>query len=226
MIHEELLSIDLHDNEAIEASLAYPDAGGHAYSVLLCPPHPHFAGNMDNNVIKALYDYFPGQGIPVMRFNYRGAGRSRMNLPADLSLFDYWRMVEEQKEYHQQIEDTRVCLDYISRSFNSEVVLAGYSFGAIMAMIAGDRAHDVRSIVCIAPPLAEYDFTSFRAIMHKTCMVGSSGDFVYSKEQFMGFCTDMYNLGGSCFFDDCDHFFRGRERILAEKVHELVESEE
>ena len=53
MFIEEQITIP-SDGVRLAGVLGYPEDGVPAYSVLLCPPHPNFAGDMDNNVIAAL----------------------------------------------------------------------------------------------------------------------------------------------------------------------------
>jgi hypothetical protein len=225
MIHEENIRISFSDNECIEGVISYPERIEDKRAVLLCSPHPHFAGNMDNNVIKSLYHFISAKGLPVLRFNYRGVGGSAMNLPEDISLFDYWNNVEENKEYTKTIEDVKACLVYLTE-LDSELKISvtGYSFGAIMAMITGLYNPDVETLVGIAPPLSEYDFSSIKNAAHKTYLIGSSGDFVYNKDEFISLCKGMSSLNDYGFFDDCDHFFRGREDELSEAVWKFMET--
>ena len=50
------------------------DNGGAA--AVVCHPHPLFGGTMHNKVVHAAAEAIVDSGIPVLRFNFRGAGRS------------------------------------------------------------------------------------------------------------------------------------------------------
>ncbi|RMD59217.1 MAG: hypothetical protein D6828_01810, partial [Nitrospirae bacterium] len=63
MNYEELITITFRDGESLEGVLSYPEYIGDKRGVILCPPHPHFAGNMDNNIIKSLYLCFSEKGL-------------------------------------------------------------------------------------------------------------------------------------------------------------------
>ena len=44
---------------------------------LILHPHPQFGGTMNNRVVYELHYAFHRQGFSVMRFNFRGVGRSQ-----------------------------------------------------------------------------------------------------------------------------------------------------
>lgn len=226
MINEEKITIPFSSTEQIEGIISYPERIRDNRAVLLCSPHPHFAGNMDNNVITSLYRFFSEKGLPVLRYNYRGAGGSTLNLHDDMSIFDYWNDVEENKKYDKTIIDTVACLNFL-QDFNpgSRISVVGYSFGAIMAMLVGCSQPGVDSIAGIAPPLTEYDFSPVGRSEKRTYLAGSSGDFVYDRDQFISLCEGMSNLNGYDFFEDCDHFFRGKEGELNEAVWNFMEDD-
>ena len=53
-IVEERITFANEDGLELVGVLAYPERAKPNHTVLLCSPHPHFAGNMDNNVICAM----------------------------------------------------------------------------------------------------------------------------------------------------------------------------
>src|SRR5271167_3015983 len=44
---------------------------------LMLHPHPQHGGTMNNKVVYALYHVFAEHGFSVLRFNFRGVGRSQ-----------------------------------------------------------------------------------------------------------------------------------------------------
>ncbi|HWA48125.1 MAG TPA: alpha/beta hydrolase, partial [Dongiaceae bacterium] len=44
---------------------------------LLLHPHPQHGGTMNNKVVYQLYQCFQRKGFSVLRFNFRGVGRSQ-----------------------------------------------------------------------------------------------------------------------------------------------------
>src|SRR5512141_1101144 len=46
------------------------------HAALVCHPHPLYGGTMHNKVVYHAMKALNGFGMPVLRFNFRGAGRS------------------------------------------------------------------------------------------------------------------------------------------------------
>ena len=51
-----------------------------APTALILHPEPDKGGTMNNRVTYALYQHFQSRGFAVMRFNFRGVGRSQEHL--------------------------------------------------------------------------------------------------------------------------------------------------
>src|SRR5277367_7190621 len=80
-------------------------------AALVCHPHPLFSGTMHNKVVYQAAKALQLRGIPVLRFNFRGAGQSE-------GLHD--RGVGEQ-------DDVRAALDYLAAEFpGTPILLAGF----------------------------------------------------------------------------------------------------
>src|SRR5512143_649679 len=84
--------------------LAYPEEAAPGRAVLMCSPHPHFAGDMNNNVICAVARRLAARAV-VLRFDYRGVGDSEISLAPDISVFDYWTDIEQIKDYREPVLD-------------------------------------------------------------------------------------------------------------------------
>ena len=57
----------------LETSL---EAGSVDYLCIICHPHPHFGGSMNDRIVLALSKLLNGLGASVIRFNFRGVGFS------------------------------------------------------------------------------------------------------------------------------------------------------
>ena len=51
--------------------------GATAPIALLLHPHPRHGGTMNNKIVYTLYQVFVRRGFSVLRFNFRGVGRSQ-----------------------------------------------------------------------------------------------------------------------------------------------------
>ena len=53
------------------------EAGSNSPIAIILHPHPQFGGTMNNQVVYHLYYLFVERGFSVLRFNFRGVGRSQ-----------------------------------------------------------------------------------------------------------------------------------------------------
>ncbi len=110
-------------------------------------PHPQFGGGtMNNKVVYNLHYAFHKMGFTVLRFNFRGVGRS-------------------QGEYDQgvgELSDAASALDYL-QSMNQNAKhcwVAGFSFGgAWIGMQLLMRRPEITGFISVSPPANMYDFS-------------------------------------------------------------------
>jgi len=114
---------------------------------LILHPHPQFGGTMNNQVVYNLYYTFAERGFSVLRFNFRGVGRSQGyydNGPGELS-------------------DAASALDWLqlTKPDSKACWIVGVSFGTWIAMQLLMRRPEIDSFVCVAPPanLPGYEFS-------------------------------------------------------------------
>ncbi|MCG8441606.1 MAG: alpha/beta hydrolase [Caulobacterales bacterium] len=112
---------------------------------LVLHAHPKGGGSMEDPVVTGLFDLFKQRDFAVLRFNFRGVGRS-------------------QGEYDQgagELSDAAAALDWV-QTFNTSAPfcwVAGYSFGAWIGMQLLMRRPEVRGFISVAPPMNTYDFS-------------------------------------------------------------------
>ncbi len=108
-------------------------------------PHPLHGGTMNNRIVYALFQAFQKRGCSVLRFNFRGVGRSQ-------GVFDHGQ---------GELRDAASALDWMQiQNPNSRIVwCAGFSFGAWIAMQLLMRRPEIHRFVCAALPASLYDFS-------------------------------------------------------------------
>ena len=112
---------------------------------LILHPHPQYGGTMNNKVVYSLFSCFKDLGFSVLRFNFRGVGRSQGSFedgPGELS-------------------DATIALDWL-QSMNPDAKqcwIAGYSFGAWIALQLLMRRPDINNFIAVSPPANEKDFS-------------------------------------------------------------------
>ena len=116
-----------------------------APAAIILHPHPQFGGTMNNKVVYHLYQTFLSRGFSVLRFNFRGVGRSR-------GVFDNGT---------GELSDAASALDWMqTQNPNASTCwVAGFSFGAWIGMQLLMRRPEISGFVSAAPPANNYDFT-------------------------------------------------------------------
>src|SRR5271163_3788502 len=135
--------------------------------------HPQFGGTMNNPVVYNMYYAFAERGFNVLRFNFRGVGRSQ-------GVFDHGQ---------GELSDAASALDW-AQSISPEARacwIAGFSFGAWVGMQLLMRRPEIEGFISIAPPANRFDF-SFLA----PCP--SSGLFVHGDKDAVVPHRDVTNL--------------------------------
>lgn len=202
--------------------LGYPLAEAPRRAVLLCPPHPHFAGNMDNNVIQALARHFAADSV-TLRFDYRGVGESEIDLPAGVSAFDYWNAVEQNKNYSDALCDVRAAGTMLFRSAPGlPPIVVGYSFGAAVGLLYGCETDSIRCAVGVSPPLTRVEFGFLRRYKNPCRLICGEKDFVFSAETLDEIVKQSGENVTAQVLETSDHFFRGEEERLALCVDDFV----
>lgn len=219
-IVEEQITID-NAGLWLSGILSYPLTKDPKRCLLICPPHPLFAGNMENNVARSLANYFAEESL-VLRFDYRGVGQSEINLPSDLSVFDYWFEIEVSHDYKAVLSDVDAALHALYRLSNGlPMDLIGYSFGAVIGLMAGSNSEHIRKLVGISPPFTKIDFAFLQHIRVPCLLICSRNDFVFSEEALHRYCTNKTNIQTKI-LNHSDHFFRGTERELCVLAEQFV----
>lgn len=198
----------------LEGELWYTDENPSQVGVLLCPPHPLLAGNMENNVVQAVASRCAGLGLPVLLFNYRAVGKSFKPEP-ELPLFEYWLHLDQEGTFSSVISDSQAVLAFCRRYFQ-RVHLVGYSFGAFIALNLMEAGPI--SFTAIAPPLAERDFTQLSTLSLPGLLISAAEDALLKDRTDLILPSTFQHL----ILQGTDHFFLGREKEVAQAVGGFV----
>lgn len=112
---------------------------------LILHPSPQHGGSMNNKVVYTLFHTFVKRGFAVLRFNFRGVGRSQ-------GVFS---------KGEGELSDAASALDWL-QAYNQnsrECWIAGCSFGAWIGMQLLMRRPEITGFISVAPPANMYDFT-------------------------------------------------------------------
>ena len=108
-------------------------------------PHPLHGGNMNNRVVYTLYNAFADSGFSVLRFNFRGVGRSQGSYDSGAG----------------ELSDAAYAFDWLEQVNTTSNLcwIGGYSFGALIAMQLMMRRPEIEGFVSVAPPADSEDFS-------------------------------------------------------------------
>ncbi len=191
----------------LEGLMAKPAGAGAARGAVVCHPHPLYGGSMYNNVVEAILEALWKLGFATLRFNFRGVGASEGEHSGGVG----------------ETEDAKTAMQFLLSQpgvTRDAAIMAGYSFGAAVAMRAGAELKEVATIAAAALPVGMSDFSSAARSGKKIVLVAGDHD---------AYCPTrgITELAESCgaqlrIIDGADHFFGGYEDILTTELTELL----
>ena len=146
----------------LEAVLQERHAGEHAIAAVLCHPHPLYGGTLHNKVVHRVASTLHGLGAAVLRFNFRGVGKSAGAHDHGVG----------------ELEDARAAWNFMrARWPHARRWLGGFSFGSWIAARLAVESNDVESLLLVAPPVHSSPFDSLRrATVPKQVIQGTDDD--------------------------------------------------
>jgi alpha/beta superfamily hydrolase len=115
-----------------------------SFATLVCHPHPLFGGTMHNKVVYRAAKSLDALGLPVLRFNFRGAG---------MSTGTHDRGRGEQG-------DVSAALDFLAGEFPGvPLLVAGFSFGCWVGLRVGCADERVQELIGLGTPVNSTDFS-------------------------------------------------------------------
>jgi alpha/beta superfamily hydrolase len=189
----------------LEGRLAAPEKA--TLAAVLCHPHPQYGGSMDNNVIDALAAALERRGVATLRFNFRGVGRSEGRYANGVG----------------ETADARAAVAFLrERTAAAAVALAGYSFGAMVALQAGHADPGVEGLAGIAPPLSFFDLGFAASCRKPKLLLAGDRDSYCSADALRRAAESLPQPIAWTIVAGADHFFVGHEKKVAETVADFV----
>ena len=168
-------------------------------AAVLWHPHPLFGGTMHNKVVYQVAKSLDALGIPVLRFNFRGAG---------LSEGQHDRGRGEQ-------DDVRAALDFLSGEFSSvPLLVAGFSFGCVAGLRAGCEDSRVSQLIGLGLPVNSTDVSFLRRCSKPKLFVHGSDDEYGAIERVKTLVASLPGQNHLDVVEDADHFFKGKLNLV------------
>jgi len=180
---------------------------------LILHSHPQFGGTMNNRVVYEMFYCFQRRGCSVMRFNFRGVGRSQ-------GLFDGGI---------GELSDAAAALDWL-QSLNREsrgCWIAGFSFGAWIGMQLLMRRPEVEGFISVAPPENLYDFSFLAPCPSSGLIIHGEKDRVAPPASVQKLVDKLKTQKGITIeqqvVDGANHFFEGKIDELTDRCAEYLD---
>lgn len=180
---------------AIEALTACPAPNKEAgATAVICHPHPLYGGTLHNKVVHTLARAFVELGLRSVRFNFRGVGQSAGKFAnGDGETDDLLAVIEWVRVHRPQ----------------DRIWLAGFSFGAYVALRAAARAQ-VAGLVTVAPAVHLYDFAALQLPTCPWLLIQGEADEVVPVERVRAWLAGIAVRPEVLFVPGVGHFFHQR----------------
>lgn len=180
---------------------------------IILHPHPQFGGTMNNQIVYNLFYTFHQRGFSVLRFNFRGVGRSE-------GTFDHGT---------GELSDAASALDWM-QSLNPEARncwVAGVSFGAWIGMQLLMRRPEVEGFISIAAMANRYDFSFLAPCPASGLFVHGDQDRVAPAGEVVSVIDKVKVQKGvkldHVVIEGANHFFENRVDQLVGKVGDYLD---
>jgi alpha/beta superfamily hydrolase len=171
---------------------------GAPYAAMVCHPHPLFGGTMHNKVVYHAMKTFQAYGLPVLRFNFRGAGLSQ-------GTHDHG---------HGEVDDVRAALDWLEREYEHPILFAGFSFGSSVGLRACCGDPRVKGIAALGLPVSAggraYHYGFLAGCTQPKLFVSGSADEYGPQAAMEAVVASAAPPAKLVLVPGADHFFAGK----------------
>lgn len=171
--------------------------------VIICHPHPLYGGTMDNKVVTTAGRAFYDLGVWHIRFNFRGIGVSQ-------GVYD---------QGHGEVQDLAAILAWTKKQFpDYQLWLAGFSFGAYIAMQGAVNDPTIKQLITIAPAVNHFDFQEAAKVHCPWLLLMGEADELVPFEQVQQWVKELPRPITTIYFPGVGHFFHGHLVALREQL--------
>jgi len=189
----------------LEGILHLPSGEGTFPAVAVCHPHPLYGGDMHNNVVLAICHALAKASIAAFRFNFRGVGRSKG---------DFAEGGGEQED----VISALTFLSSVSKVDPNKIGLAGYSFGAKVALPVALQNEQVKVVALVSPFLSASDWEHLKGYVKPKLFLCGDKDYFVSSQEVQRLVSGLPEPSQCEVIPGADHFWWGYEGEIAEKV--------
>ena len=191
----------------LEALLDAPEGEPRA-AVVFAHPLPTHGGTMHTKVVFQSAKALARIGCAVLRFNFRGVGRSA-------GTWDNGR---------GELDDYAAAVTYMAARYPGlEMWAAGFSFGSYIATTVGADDERVCALIAISPPVDRYEFASVKMSTKPKFVVHGERDELVSLKLVRLFYAQLQEPKEFVEIDRANHLFDGQTSEVGDALVDLLE---
>lgn len=184
-----------------------------APTAIILHPEPNKRGTMNNRVTFALYKLFQARGFSVLRFNFRGVGKSQGSYDNG----------------EGELADAATAMDWLQNQnpASTECWIAGFSFGSWIGMQLMMRRPEITGFISISPPASTHDFTFLAPCPVSGLIVQGGEDSLVSSDRILQLVDKISKQKGVTIdvgiIEEANQFFSAHLNEAMEAVSKYVD---
>jgi len=190
----------------LEALLDEPDGEPRA-AVAFAHPLPTAGGTMHTKVVFQSAKALTRIGCAVLRFNFRGVGRSA----------GAW------DEGRGELDDYRAAVDFVAARYPGlELWAAGFSFGSYVALTCGAEDPRIGALIGIAPPVNRYEYAAVTGSTKHKFIIHGERDELIPLSDVRRFYAQLAEPKELVEIDRATHLFDGQATEVGDALEDLL----
>jgi alpha/beta superfamily hydrolase len=168
-------------------------------AAVVCHPHPLFGGTLHNKVVYQAAKSLDALRIPVLRFNFRGAGKSAGK---------HDRGIGER-------DDVRAALDFLAAEFpRVPLLVAGFSFGCWVGLRVGCSDSRVADLIGLGAPVNDSGFSYLLECAKPKLFVQGANDQFGDAGKLRELVASLPGENRLEIVPGAEHFFAGKLALV------------
>lgn len=199
-----MTSVSVRSSGDVKIELAVQAPEEPRGTIVICHPHPSHGGTMRNPIIVRIAKEAFARSLTSVRFNFRGAGKSTGSHTGGPG----------------EVDDLAAVMEHVASGLPPAVGIAGWSFGAAIALIWQSHTSSAISYAGIAPPVRR---SRDLALPPPDSLVDADRELIIGdRDQFVT-VEDLTRYAASIdarvnHYENTDHFFVNKHKRLAGDV--------
>jgi uncharacterized protein len=180
-----------------------------SYAGIVAHPHPLYGGTMHNKVVYHAAKALNGFGYPVLRFNFRGTGRSA-----------------GKHDGYAESEDVQAAVEWLATEFGLPIIFAGFSFGAAVGLRACCPDRRIAGLISLGTPIAAdgrvYAYRFLQECTKPKLFVSGTEDEFGPRKELERVVSSAAGPKRLVWVDGVDHFFEGKLPVMKSAIEQWV----